>query len=111
MEYTEEKTEYLRREYETDPSRATVDRLAEEYGVSFRSIIGKLTSMGIYQKPQRLNKAGMPVELKKDLSKEIGDMFGLELPSLVKAEREDLRMLRDALLVPENLEALLVDLR
>ena len=111
MEYTDEKTAYLKKEYEADPSRATVDRLAEEYGVSFRSIIGKLTSMGIYQKPQRLNKAGMPVELKKDLSKEIGDMFGLELPSLVKAEREDLRMLRDALLVPENLEALLVDLR
>ena len=111
MEYTDEKTAYLKKEYEADPSRATVDRLAEEYGVSFRSIIGKLTSMGIYQKPQRLNKAGMPVELKKDLSKEIGDMFGLELPSLVKAEREDLQMLRDALLVPENLEALLVDLR
>ena len=110
MEYTDEKTAYLKKEYEADPSRATVDRLAEEYGVSFRSIIGKLTSMGIYQKPQRLNKAGMPVELKKDLSKEIGDMFGLELPSLVKAEREDLRQLRDALLVPENLRALLIDL-
>ena len=110
MEYTDERTQYLQQEYENEPTRETVDRLAEEFEVSFRSIIGKLTSMGIYQKPQRLNKAGMPVELKRDLCKEIGDMFGLELPSLVKAEREDLRQLRDALLVPENLRAILVDL-
>lgn len=110
MAYTEEQTEYISAEYTADPTRATVDRLAEEHNVSSRSIIGKLVSLGVYQTPQRTNKLGLPVELKRDLAKEIGDFFGLELPSLIKAEREELRSLRDAIRNPDNLKALLVDL-
>lgn len=110
MEYTEEKTKYLEEEYTADPCRATVDRIAAEFEVSPRSVIGKLVSMGIYQTPQRTNKQGLPVELKRDLAKEIGEMFGLEIPSLEKAEREHLRLLRDAIKDPLNLRALLVDL-
>lgn len=110
MAYTDEQTEYIRAEYNSDPTRATVDRLAEEHGVTSRSIIGKLVSMGIYKTPQRTNKLGLPVELKRDLTKEIGEFFGLELPSLEKAEREELRQLRDAIRNPLNLRALLIDL-
>ncbi len=110
MVYTEEQARHMQAEYEADSSRATVDRLAAEYEVSSRSIIGKLVSMGVYKAPQRTTKLGLPVELKKDLAKEIGDYFGLELPSLTKAEREELRSLRDAIKNPLNLRALLVDL-
>ena len=108
--YDEVKTAYLEKEYTADPTRATVDRLAEELEVSSRSVIGKLVSMGIYQAPQRVRKDGKPVELKRDLAKEIGEFFGLELPSLEKAEREELRSLRDAIKDPLNLRAILVDL-
>ena len=108
--YNSKQIEHMTAEYEASPNRATVDRLAEELQVSPRSIIGKLVSLGVYKKPPKLNKQGRPVELKRDLAAEIGEMFGLELPSLVKAEREDLRMLRDALREPLNLKALLVDL-
>ena len=110
MVYDEKQTEYLKQEYESDPCRATVDRLAEEFEVSSRSIIGKLVSMKIYQAPKRVRKDGKPVELKRDLAKEIGEFFGLELPSLEKAEREELRSLRDAIADPVNLKAILVDL-
>lgn len=106
--YNEEQTEYLRQEY--DGTRQSVDRLAAEFNVSPRSIIGKLVSMGVYAKAPKVNKQGQPVELKKDLAKEIGELFGLELPSLVKAEREELRILRNAIRDPLNLQALLVDL-
>ena len=110
MNYDEKTEAYLRKEYESDPQRATVDRLAEELEVSPRSIIGKLSSMKIYQAPKRIRKDGKPIELKRDLANEIGEMFGLELPSLEKAEREQLRSLRDAIKNPLNLRALLVDL-
>lgn len=110
MNYTKQQESYIKSEYEAEPDRSTVDRLAEELEVSPRSIIGKLVSMKIYKAPQRVRKDGKPVELKRDLAAEIGEMFGLEIPSLAKAEREELRALRDALLQPMNLKALLVDL-
>lgn len=110
MTYDEKTTAYIEKEYKEQPDRFTVDRLAEELDVSPRSIIGKLSSMKIYQKEERLNKQGKPVEIKRDLAKEIGDYFGLELPSLEKAQREELRELRDAIKNPLNLRALLVDL-
>lgn len=108
--YTKENEAYLRDEYVMSPTRETVDRIAEELQVSPRSVIGKLVSMKVYQAPKRIRKDGKPVEIKRDLAKEIGEMFGLELPSLTKAEREELRALRDALIDPLNLKALLTDL-
>jgi hypothetical protein len=41
MSYTEELTQLIVDEYAADPTRATVDRLAEEHGKSARSIIAK----------------------------------------------------------------------
>ena len=108
--YTKETEAYLKTEYEVNPTRETVDRIAEELQVSPRSVIGKLVSLKIYKAPKRVRKDGKPVEIKRDLAKEIGDMFGLEIPSLAKAEREELRALRDALIDPLNLRALLTDL-
>lgn len=110
MEYTPEHTKYLEREYSQEPNRATVDRIAEELQVSPRSVIGKLVSIGIYKTPRKLNKQGLPVELKRELTKEICELLGIEAPSLEKAEREQLRNLRDALKNPLNLRAILVDL-
>jgi len=49
MSYTEEITQIIIDEYSADPTRATVDRLAEEHGKSARSIIAKLSSAGVYQ--------------------------------------------------------------
>ena len=50
MNYSEDDTARIVSEYENDPSRATVDRLADEFKKSARSIIGKLAKEGVYKR-------------------------------------------------------------
>lgn len=110
MSYTPELTQLIIDEYKADPTRATVDRLAEEHGKPARSIIAKLSSAGVYQAPPRLSKTGDPITRKEDLVKEIGEWFGLEIPSLAKAGKLDLLALHKALSNPDFIRAHLVDL-
>ena len=110
MTYTEELTSLLIAEYTADPSRETVDRLSEEHNKSLRSIIAKLASAGVYQAPPRLSKSGEPITRKEDLAAEIGDWFGIEIPSLAKAGKLDLQKLHKALSDPDFVRAHLVDL-
>ena len=58
MNYTVEETARIVSEYENDPSRATVDRLADEYKKSARSIIGKLAKEGVYRRVEYRTKTG-----------------------------------------------------
>lgn len=110
MSYTEDLTKLIIDEYVAEPTRATVDRLAEEYTKSARSIIAKLSSAGVYQAPVRTSKSGEPITRKEDLVKEIGDWFGMEVPSLAKAGKLDLQRLHKALSDPLSIRAHLVDL-
>jgi hypothetical protein len=110
MSYTEELTQLIVDEYSADPTRETVDRLAEEHGKSTRSIIAKLSSAGVYQAPPRVSKSGEPITRKEDLVKEIGEWFGIEVPSLSKAGKLDLQRLYKALSNPDYIRAHLVDL-
>jgi ATP-dependent Clp protease ATP-binding subunit ClpA len=110
MSYTEELTQLIIEEYEADPSRATVDRLAEEHNKSTRSIIAKLSSAGVYQAPARVSKNGEPIVRKEDLAKEIGEWFGIEVPSLAKAGKLELQSLHKALSNADFIRAHLVDL-
>jgi hypothetical protein len=110
MSYTEEVTQLIITEYSADPTRATVDRLAEEHNKSARSIIAKLSSAGVYQAPPRLSKNGDAIVRKEDLVKDIGEWFGLEIPSLAKAGKLDLQRLYSALSNPDFVRAHLVDL-
>ena len=48
--YTEEQVEMMRARYQEEPTRETVENLAEELNKSIKSIIGKLSREGIYQK-------------------------------------------------------------
>lgn len=108
--YTPEITKRIVDEYKADSSRATVDRLAAELDVSPRSIIAKLSNEQVYIPPVRTSKTGEAIVRKEDLAKEIGEMFGIEVPTLVKAGKLELRALYNALKDPLNLRALLVDL-
>lgn len=110
MTYTEENTKIIIDEYVSDPCRETVDRLAEEFGKTPRSIIAKLSSAGVYKAPARLSKTGEPVVRKEDLAREIGDWFGLEVPTLAKAAKLELKKLHEALSNPDFVRAHLVDL-
>ena len=87
--------------YEHLSNRDMVDALAELYGKTPRSIIAKLSNMGIYKAPLRTTKAGKPIVKKETLVKEIMTRLGVEAPSLVKANKQDLERLVD---VVRNLE-------
>ena len=48
--YTDEQVEYMVKKYTAQPNRDTVDELALKLNKSIKSIIGKLSREGVYQK-------------------------------------------------------------
>jgi len=95
--YTEAMTEKMIAQYSANPTRDTVDMLAEELGKNARSIIAKLSREGVYKAVPRVTKSGEPVVRKADLLANIQETLGIELPSLVKASKADLQRLIDAI--------------
>ena len=96
--YTEEMVKVLVERYEANPSRETVDALAEELGKTSRSIISKLSNLGIYKAVERTTKSGKPVVRKVELVGAICYALGLELPSLEKVSKTDLEKIAAKLL-------------
>ena len=97
MSYTDEQTEQIIAEYEADPTRQTVDAIAARIDKSVRSVIAKLSSAGVYQTPQRTTKTGEPIEKKEDMVVQISTWLGIEVPTLAKTGKQDLKRIRDAL--------------
>ena len=56
--YTKEEVATLVRTYEENPSRETVEALSRELNRSLKSIIGKLSREGVYQKSTYVSKTG-----------------------------------------------------
>jgi len=95
--YTEEMVNEMTAAYTENPTRETVDALAEQFGKTTRSIIAKLSREGVYIAQPRTTKTGEPVVSKAELVAQIQDHFGIELPTLVKAGKQDLQRLVDSL--------------
>jgi Zn-dependent peptidase ImmA (M78 family) len=97
--YTPELTEELKTLW-GDGSTTTVDQLAEKYQVSKRSIIAKLSSLGLYSKRPYLNKRGeLPIkkeEYVEMLAKTL-DVPIDRLESLEKVNKSVLKLLLDTL--------------
>ena len=91
--YTDEMVETMHELYTADPTRETVEQIAEDFGKSVRSVIAKLSREGIYVSQPRVTKTGEPVVRKAELVAQIEDHFGIEVPSLVKASKSDLQEL------------------
>lgn len=108
--YTDEELELIRSDYEKMPTRETVDMLADQLDKPFRSIVAKLVHMGIYVVPKRTSKDGREIRSKVMMAKDIGEWFGLEIPSLEKAGKLDLAKLWEVLQDPVAIRAHLVDL-
>ena len=84
-------------EYQLEPTRATVDSLAEQFDKTPRSIIAKLSALGVYQKVERVTKRGEPVVMKAELVAQVQNAIGRELPSLNKMTKPDLQFMIEAL--------------
>lgn len=85
----------------TDAERkSVVAEFSERYLVSKHSVIGKLSSMGVYRKPMPLTKSGEPIIAKQEYVNAIRIMLsakGEELESLEKASKRDLKLIMDKL--------------
>jgi transcription initiation factor TFIIIB Brf1 subunit/transcription initiation factor TFIIB len=97
MKYTKEVTEKMIQDYK---SGLPVDQIADHLEVPQRSVIAKLSSLGIYQKKQYLNKRGEPPVRKDEYVDRIATHLGVPpetLDSLEKVNKNVLRMLDERL--------------
>lgn len=95
--YSDSDIAILTEEYQLEPTRETVDSLAKRFNKTPRSIIAKLSALGIYQKAERVTKRGEPVIMKAELVSKVQNALGRELPSLNKMTKVDLQFMIDAL--------------
>ena len=95
--YRDEVVAIMTEQYVANPTRETVDALAQQFGKSVRSIIAKLSREGVYIAQPKVTKTGEPVVRKAELVALIESNFGIEVPSLVKASKADLQRLIDSL--------------
>lgn len=95
--YSEADIAVLTEEYQLEPTRETVDSLAEQLNKTPRSIIAKLSALGVYQKTERVTKRGEPVIMKAELVSKVQNAIGRELPSLSKMTKVDLQFMIEAL--------------
>ena len=91
---TDEMVEHMVAAYEDMPTLATVEDLVIEFGKPKRSIISKLSSLGVYKaQPRNTTKQGEPVVRKADIADAIQGALGEQLPTLVKMSKSDLMTL------------------
>ena len=92
--YTDEMVEHMVAAYEDTPTLATVEALVAEFGKPKRSIISKLSSLGIYKaQPRNTTKRGEPVIRKADIAAQIEAKIGGQFTTLVKMSKNDLAQL------------------
>jgi hypothetical protein len=97
MKYDHETTTRLGERYHAG---VPIPELALEFGVSERSIIAKLSSMGEYQRKAYLSKTGEPPIKKEVYIDRIATLLGTNielLDSLEKVNKSVLKMIQDAL--------------
>lgn len=85
--YTEEEAAYLVDQYNRAPSRETVKRLAEEMKKTEKSVIGKLSREGVYQREGYKTKAGLDPVTKVELVSDIAEKLGLDVEKLLGLEK------------------------
>ena len=100
VNYTEQQVTLMIEAYKANPTRETVENLAEELDKSVKSIIGKLSREGVYQKTVYKTKTGEDPITKKELVEELSDLVGIEyhmIAGLEKSPKIDLKRLVEIL--------------
>ena len=94
--YTEEQVQYMVDQYTAEPNRNTVDKLAEKLNKSIKSIIGKLSREGVYQKAIYKTKTGEVPMTKGEIIVKVAEILEAEydrLAGLEKSPKQDLKYL------------------
>ena len=100
VNYTEEQVSYMKTVYIAFPERETVERLAQEFDKSVKSIIGKLSREGVYKKTEYLTKTGEKPITKQEIVEKLSQKLDLDITALAgleKAPKIALRNLEDSL--------------
>ena len=95
--YSDEIVAQMTEQYVANPTRETVDALAQEFGKTVRSVIAKLSREGVYVAQPKVTKTGEPVVRKQELVAMLEAHYEVAMPSLVKASKADLQRLIDCL--------------
>ena len=95
MNYTEEITEYMVEQYKAVPTMETVQYLAEELGKTTKSIIGKLSREGVYQRAVYTNKSGDAPITKVELVNNIAENLGIEVENLLGLDKSPKSALKE----------------
>jgi hypothetical protein len=85
--YTPEITESIVARYQANPSRDTVNAIAEELGKSPKSVIGKLSREGVYQREGYKTKTGQDPITKPQLVSLIAEKMGMNEDMLEGLEK------------------------
>ena len=97
MKYTPEVTNKLVADYQAGVS---TEELAAQLDVPVRSVIAKLSSLGVYQKKTYVNKRGETPIKKEEYIDRLAILLGVDvdrLESLEKVNKNVLKLLEDAL--------------
>ena len=73
VNYTEEQVEQMIEQYSANPTRETVENLADEMDKSIKSIIGKLSREGVYLKTEYVTKTGEKPETKLEIVQQLAE--------------------------------------
>ena len=97
MRYTQEICDKMSQDYLAGVS---VQNIAEVLGVPERSVIAKLSSLGVYQRKLYVNKRGEQPRKKEELIEKLAELLNVNLDlleSLEKANKSVLLLLERAL--------------
>lgn len=100
INYTKEQTKHIVEEYSNKPTKETVDMLAISTGKSSKSIIGKLSREGVYQRHVYKTKTGESPITKIELVSLIANNLDLDqerflLDGLEKSPKQVLILLEE----------------
>ena len=101
MKYSKELTDKIVKDYQAG---IMVGEIAKSLQVPMRSVIAKLSSMGIYQKRQYLNKRGEVPVKKFEMIENLAELLGVpsdQLESLEKVNKSVLILLQKRLSDPK----------
>ena len=102
VNYTQEMVDTMKSRYSANPTTETVEELAQELNKSIKSVIGKLSREGVYQKTEYLTKTGEKPVTKRELVEKVSEILAVEyqaLAGLEKSPKSSLKLLEETLII------------
>ena len=93
--YSMEEVSSMVNSYEENPSRETVEVLARKLNKSIKSVIGKLSREGVYQKTTYVSKTGEKPVTKERLVRTVETQLNVPENSLSGLEKSPKGVLKD----------------